>query len=387
MRIYSNKSVYDAALERIRYIFDEFPQVILSYSGGKDSTVIFNLAIQVAKEKGRLPLDVLIIDQEAEWTSTVEMYKFVAYNKDVRPLWLQMPIGIENSATFGETYQECWEEGKEWLREKDPISKKVNDYGVHIWTGIFDAIIDKEYPNTKACYISGVRTEESPRRFMGLTEHANYKWITWGNVANKKLEHYTFYPLYDWSYTDIWKCIHDNNWKYNSLYDYQYRYGVSVNNMRVSNLHHETAIRSLFYLQEIDPPLYEKMTQRMAGVDTAGKMGFANFFPKKLPFMFKDWLEYRDFLMTKLVNDEELRKVLNSYAKRWDEIFKDDKDNQEKSAQVIIKSMITGDVGATKLKNHHNRFVCLYKRDKQRMKDGYYDEVMIKSNDKRPASK
>ena len=43
MRIYSEKNVYEMALERIRYLFDEFKNIIVCTSGGKDSTVIFNL--------------------------------------------------------------------------------------------------------------------------------------------------------------------------------------------------------------------------------------------------------------------------------------------------------------------------------------------------------
>lgn len=51
MKIYKRESVWDAALERLRFIFDEFPNVAVSFSGGKDSTVIFNLALLVAKRR------------------------------------------------------------------------------------------------------------------------------------------------------------------------------------------------------------------------------------------------------------------------------------------------------------------------------------------------
>jgi predicted phosphoadenosine phosphosulfate sulfurtransferase len=63
---YGNKTVYEMALERIEYIFDEFENVSVNFSGGKDSTVTLNLALTVAEKKGRLPLKVMFIDQEAE---------------------------------------------------------------------------------------------------------------------------------------------------------------------------------------------------------------------------------------------------------------------------------------------------------------------------------
>ena len=53
-----------------------------------------------------------------------------------------------------------------------------------------------------------------------------YKDITWGKRLNKKLGHYTFYPIYDWTYLDVWKAIHDHGWSYNTVYDAMFRYGV-----------------------------------------------------------------------------------------------------------------------------------------------------------------
>jgi len=56
---YMNISVFDEALNRIRFVFDECDDVIVAFSGGKDSTVTYNLAKIVAKEMGRLPLKVM----------------------------------------------------------------------------------------------------------------------------------------------------------------------------------------------------------------------------------------------------------------------------------------------------------------------------------------
>jgi hypothetical protein len=52
-------NVFDAALDRIRWLFDEFDnQVMVCNSGGKDSTVVLELALMVAKERACLPLHV-----------------------------------------------------------------------------------------------------------------------------------------------------------------------------------------------------------------------------------------------------------------------------------------------------------------------------------------
>ena len=59
MKIYQDTNVFDKALERINWLFDEFDTVATNISGGKDSTVVLELLIKVAKEKKRLPVKVL----------------------------------------------------------------------------------------------------------------------------------------------------------------------------------------------------------------------------------------------------------------------------------------------------------------------------------------
>ena len=46
MKYYQNKTVYEAALERIRFLYQEFDDVIVSFSGGKDSTVTLQMTLQ-----------------------------------------------------------------------------------------------------------------------------------------------------------------------------------------------------------------------------------------------------------------------------------------------------------------------------------------------------
>lgn len=266
-------------------------------SGGKDSTVTLNLALKVAEEKGRLPLKVMFIDQEAEWDMVIDYMRRLMADPRVEPLWLQCPIKLFNATSHTECWLNCWEDGKEWIREKEPNSIKINKYGTDRFKELFGAFIDVEYPNVKTAYLGGVRAEESPARMIGLTSTAKYKDITWGKCTNKEMQHYTFYPLYDWSYTDIWKAIHDNKWEYCKLYDFMYQYGVPVKDMRVSNVHHETAVKSLFILQEIVGDLWNRLTQRISGINTAGQLKNISFMcPKELPFMFKSWNEYRDYL-------------------------------------------------------------------------------------------
>jgi predicted phosphoadenosine phosphosulfate sulfurtransferase len=355
MKIYGKQNVYDAALDRMRWLFDEFPNVIVGVSGGKDSTVVYNLALIVAREKNRLPLKCLFLDQEAEWQATIDTIRDIMENPEVEPYWFQMPLKLFNATSTSEHWLMCWDAKDEerWMRPRESYSKHENVYGTDRFAQLFSAIIKKEFAGVKTCYVAGMRTEESPTRSMALTHNLTYKHVTWGSRLNKPEEHYTFYPIYDWSYMDVWKSIFDNNWYYNKIYDAQYNHGVPLQNMRVSNVHHETAVGTLFYMQEIEGETYQRLTQRIAGIDMAGKMGKADYFPKQLPFMFQDWKEYRDFLLEKLINNDSWKQNFKKTFAKHDVIY--GAQMGEKLWKEHINSILTNDWELIKIGNFVNR--------------------------------
>ena len=65
-------------------------------------------------------------------------------------------------------------------------------------------------------WLSGARDRSGsgPGRMMGLTTREAYKGVTWGNCLDAKRNHFTFYPIYDWAISDVWKAIHDHGWPY-----------------------------------------------------------------------------------------------------------------------------------------------------------------------------
>jgi len=356
VKIYSPINVFDAALDRIRWLFDEFPNVIVGFSGGKDSTVVFNLSLMVAREKGRLPLKVLFLDQEAEWQATVDQVRLVMENPDVDPMWLQVPIRLFNATSATDHWLMCWapEDEHRWMRPRETYSLHDNVYGTERFGEMFEAILKHHFPKTPTCYVAGVRTEESPSRFVGLTYAPTYKGRTWGKVLSKRREHYTMYPIYDWGYSDVWAAIHKSGWPYNAIYDAQYAYGVKVKDMRVSNVHHETAVHALFYMQEVEPETYQRLTQRIAGIDSAGKLGAADFFVQKLPFMFATWPDYRDYLLEKLIDNPEWRASFAKTFARMDAIYTPTM-GPEVICREHINSILTNDWEQIKLANFERR--------------------------------
>jgi predicted phosphoadenosine phosphosulfate sulfurtransferase len=350
MRIYRNLDVLEAARQRIRWIFSEFPNVVCNVSGGKDSTVLWHLALETAQELGRTPLKTFWIDQEAEWQSTVDIIREWMYHPDVEPHWLQVPFKIFNATSTTEHWLHAWDPEREedWIHPADPIAIRENPYGTDRFHDLFKAFAKYHFPDQPCAFLNGMRAEEAPARSVGLTEQVTYKGETWGRTEDSKRKHYSFAPLYDWSYLDIWKAIHSNGWPYNRHYDAQYRYGIPLPRMRVSNVHHETAVHSLFYMQEVEPETYERLCARIDGIDMAGKMGKDDYFVSDLPPMFQDWREYRDFLLEKLIDNADWRE---RFEKRFAYHDRDFSALGDMLYRVQVQSILTNDWEGEKMRH------------------------------------
>jgi len=69
-------SVLDATIKRVAYLFDSYDNIQLSFSAGKDSTVLFHLINEEAKRRRR-KFVVYFQDQEALLHGTGQVYAFV----------------------------------------------------------------------------------------------------------------------------------------------------------------------------------------------------------------------------------------------------------------------------------------------------------------------
>lgn len=294
-------NVLEATQKRIEYLFDNYDNIQLSFSGGKDSTVLFHLLNEEAKKRDRKFI-LYFQDQEAEYQGTIDFVEWAMSQPNVIPLWYQVPIFMTNAASHQQLFLWAWGENEKWVREKHPLAIHSIDnkypkrfHKFNLWVG--QNLRKMEGRNIS---IIGLRAEESPdRRFVMFGEDNEMFWMRRINEPHRA------YPIIDWRYKDIWKYLIDNGFKYNKIYDKMYMLGHDIRTMRVSNLVHEKAFRCLTDLQELEPETYEKLEERLQGVHTAAIYGKENliYSIKNLPEKFETWKQYKDFLLTSIHPD------------------------------------------------------------------------------------
>lgn len=318
MRNYSVKKylpedVLTAARGRISLLFDNFRKISVSISGGKDSSVLFYLALDEARLRGR-EIDVFFRDTEAEYAGTVETVRRHMAEEGVRPFWYQVPIERPNFSSYFSPAFYSWAEGAAWVREKDALAiHAINEpYPMHYkkFYSWFDKKSLEREPNT--CFLVGLRADESLNRFRAVSKNAGALGLPWttrnGDVVKA-------YPIYDWSLRDVFGYFAKENRFYNPVYDKMYALGVPLQSMRVATTIQRNAITSRNFLQEAEPETYAALVKRVEGVHTASIYGGTGqvYQAERLPTAFRTWIAYRDFILATLPQDwrEKYEKIFS----------------------------------------------------------------------------
>lgn len=364
MKVYLKKNVYESALDRIRWVFKEFNnEVCIGFSGGKDSTAVLELSLIVVrelKEKGIIPKDyklkVMWLDQEAEWTETVKYCERVMERDEVDFYRMQLPMRMGNNASFEQSFVDVWDEDltdEELLNPRHPKAyhEMINDDGSVVkyndrFGEVFEDIYTWMFQGKPYAVLQGLKANENIRRNIQLTAQPGYKNITWATSSGRNKEGVRFSPIYDWNNVDNWVAVSKFGWDYNKIYDKMWQYGTPIHELRVSNLIHETSVaHHSTVAQELDPELYERMTQRIKGISTYSKMQ-SDAQKVELPVNFSSWREYKNYLIDKLIPEKNKNIFYNLENTKF---YKENVDDEIEKA--IIESVLTADLDGTKFRN------------------------------------
>lgn len=331
MRTYSESlNVYDAANQRLAFIFANFERIYLSFSGGKDSGVMLNLTLDYMRKHGiTRKIGVMILDNEANYEYSLKfMHSILGRNLDLLDVyWCCLPITLPCTVSAYAVEWQCWGERDKdrWIRPMPSQPYIVNiqncpfpffkeDMG---YQEFWDKFGDWYGQGQRVACMIGIRAVESLNRFRAIMNER--KETIGGQMWTKRnTEHvYNCYPIYDWRTEDIWTANAKFDWEYNELYDIFYKAGVPVHKMRVASPFMSESKSSLGLYRVIDPHTWAKLCSRVQGANfiaTYGKqLGYKSF---KLP-PGHTWKSFVKFLLATLPKE-----VAENFKRRFIQSFR-----------------------------------------------------------------
>ncbi|MGB3988441.1 MAG: DUF3440 domain-containing protein [Minisyncoccales bacterium] len=278
MKRYLTKNVYEAACERTAFIFDEFEKICVSFSGGKDSGILLNLAVQEAKKRGRT-IGVLFIDLEGQYRATID-YVERALNDNTEwldPYWVCLPLNLRNAVSSFQPFWCCWEPGHEdkWIRPLPDHPAVIADQNYFpFWRyrmefEEFTLKFAKWYADgAKTATLVGIRSDESLNRYRTIASDTKepYKGHIW-TTRLFDTDIYNAYPIYDWRTEDIWTANGRTGWDYNRLYDMFYKAGVPLSKMRICQPYGDDQRIGLNLFRVVEPETWARVVNRVSGAN------------------------------------------------------------------------------------------------------------------------
>ncbi|OBK02781.1 phosphoadenosine phosphosulfate reductase [Mycolicibacterium fortuitum] len=273
-------NVYTAAQQRIRRVFDDFPNVYVSFSGGKDSGVVLELAAAEARRRGRR-IGVLIVDLEAQYKRTIAYVDtMLARHADVLDVyWVCLPLSLRNAVSQFQPQWQCWDPDQEpnWVR---PLPQRPGVVSDREFFPFFergmefedfvpqfgDWFAEQHDGRLTACLV-GIRSDESLNRFRTIASrrkktHEGLQWTTWmrGLVYNA-------YPIYDWRTEDIWRFYGKTRTPYNDVYDLMHQAGVGIHQARLCQPYGDDQRKGLWLYHVLEPETWSRVVSRVQGAN------------------------------------------------------------------------------------------------------------------------
>lgn len=329
VREYLKQNVYEAVQERLKLIFEEFDNIYISFSGGKDSGLLLNLVLDYRRKYyPQRKIGVFYQDFEAQYTVTTEYVErtFEKIKDEVEPYWVCLPMATRTALSSYEMYWYPWDDTKQeiWVREMPEKEYVINlnnnpmttyRYRMHQedLAKQFGRWYRMSHGNKKTVCLLGIRAEESMQRYSGfLNKKYGYHGECW--ITKQFKDVWCASPLYDWGVGDIWHANYLFGYDYNKLYDLYYMAGLSASQMRVASPFNDYSKDSLNLYRVIDPQIWVKLVGRVRGAN------FTSIYAKTKAMGYRNitlpeghtWKSYTKFLLYTL----PLR-LRNNYIKKF----------------------------------------------------------------------
>lgn len=270
-------SVLEASRRRIAKAFDMFERLYVSFSGGKDSSVMLHLVMDEAKKRNR-KVGVLIIDLEAQYSDTIKHIEEMIeeYKDHIELHWFCGQLLLRNAVSNYQPRWVCWDETKQdqWIRPKPKFESDLSQYDFYVPKMEFEelmVVFGQWYSQGKktGAFI-GIRADESLHRYRAIVSRKDGLMIDgqkWTTKVSGGL--YNVYPIYDWRTEDIW-VYHGKNpdKKHNRVYDQMTKAGVPLSNQRLCQPYGDDQRRGLWLYHILEPQTWYKLVVRVNGANS-----------------------------------------------------------------------------------------------------------------------
>lgn len=268
--------VLTAARQRISWTFDNFERIYLSFSAGKDSTVMLHLVMEEAMKRNR-KIGLLLVDLEGQYKLTIDHAEkcFDMYRDYVEPYWVCLPIHLRNAVSVYEPHWVCWDKERKdsWIRELPKYGNEDEGFFPFFRPGMeFEEFVPEFgewYSQGKrtACLV-GIRADESLNRFRTIssTSKVMLEGQKWTTLVTPHV--YNVYPIYDWRTEDLWTWhAHNPGKPHNKLYDRMYQAGLTIHQMRICQPYGDDQRRGLWLFHLIEPETWARVVARVNGAN------------------------------------------------------------------------------------------------------------------------
>ena len=325
---YLTINVYDALQERFHYLFQEFDNIYISFSGGKDSGVLLNMLMDF--KRANYPdrtIGLFHQDFEAQYSVTTQYIDrtFKRLLPEVEAYWVCLPMATRAALSSYEMYWYPWDDTKKdiWVRPMPEYPYVINlehpfthyRYRMHQedLAKQFGRFYKETHGNKKTVCLLGMRADESLQRYSGfLNKKYGYNGLCW--ISQQFKDVWCASPLYDWTVNDIWTANYRFSYDYNHLYDLYYKAGLTPDQMRVASPFNEYSKDSLNLYRVIDPEIWTKLVGRVQGANSGaiyGRTKAMGYRSVTLPEG-HTWQSYTRFLLATLP-----KRLQNNYIKKF----------------------------------------------------------------------
>lgn len=278
------KNVLDAARERIRVVFDDFKRICVSFSGGKDSTVMLHLIMDEAIKRG-VKVGVMFIDLEAQYKLHIEhtLEMFEKYKAHIEPYWICMPLALRNAVSVYQPKWQCWNPDCKDIWVRHPPKFAITD---HNYFDFFRRDMEFEdfvsdfgkwfSKGEKSAFFIGIRSDESYNRYLKVKVkknrefHKGYMWALKQKSA-EPFDLYSIHPIYDWKTKDIWIYTGKFKKEYAKIYDLMNMAGLSIHQQRICQPYGDDQRKGLWLFHIMEPETWGKVVARVSGANSGAE--------------------------------------------------------------------------------------------------------------------